>query len=139
MDDNCICNNDDTTENKKDSNSIMNSLYRSKSELPIIINQLETSITPLTNLAKKPSLFQTYVRKSNDKTTIINGSSCNNDDKFKTKKKVSFAQPFIIVNTIQSLKRYNLKMTYSEYDSVSSDNDKRNKCNCKIIRECVIV
>lgn len=142
MDDNCIGNNADTTmENKREAETPMNNLYKSKLELPILTNPLESSITPLGNLVTKPSLFQTYLRKSNGiiTTTIINNSISNYDVMSKTKKKVSFAQPFTIVDDIQSLKRYNLKMTYFEYDSVPSDNDKKSKCNCKIIRECVIM
>lgn len=141
MDDNCIGNNADTTmENKREAEAPMDNLYKSKFELQILTNLLESSITPLDNLGTKPSLFQTYLRKSNGiTTTIINNSISNTDVKSKTKKKVSFAQPFTIVNDIQSLKRYNLKMTYFEYDSVPRDNDKKSKCNCKIIRECVIV
>ena len=51
--------------------------------------------------------------------------------KNKLLKKVTFDNPFILIVPIESYKEYNLKMTYSEYESVPDSNKYDSICPCK--------
>ncbi len=46
-------------------------------------------------------------------------------------KKVTIDNPFITIVPIESYKEYNLKMTYSEYESIPDTQQRDNNCPCK--------
>ena len=125
---------------------ILSQVYKSKSTLinkfkkkkkyeeeMTIHDILEASINPL-----KGKIYNSILSKN--QTSII--SSFNSKKKFhfkkkKKKKNVSLAIPFINVVNIESYKDYNLKMTYNEYENITTINTNYKICNCKNL--CIII
>ena len=94
---------------------------------------LEASINPL-----KGKIYNSILSKN--QTSIISSFNIKKKFHFKKKKKkknVSLAIPFINVVNIESYKDYNLKMTYNEYENITTINTNYKICNYKNL--CIII
>ena len=125
---------------------ILSQVYKSKSTLinkfkkkkkyeeEMTINDiLEASINPL-----KGKIYNSILSKN--QTSIISSFNIKKKFHFKKKKKkknVSLAIPFINVVNIESYKDYNLKMTYNEYENITTINTNYKICKCKNL--CIII
>ena len=123
-------------ENNKKLTKLFHSRNSTKKELNNDIEALaNSSSNTLTNIyqsVQKSILFQ------KPHTQILNEKKPINNYHHIPKKGVSFKEPFLNIVEVESLKEFNLKMTYNDYEEGQDEVINTTKECCSRIKLCIL-
>ena len=129
---------DGTNDNNINKNlNILSNIYKNHLEIPSAIKTEEENTNVQENIQDISSnnLKQNNINKlfppENKQKRRISKTTFGQKKYYKNIKRVTIDNPFISIVPIESYKEYNLKMTYSEYESVPDTQQRDNNCPCK--------
>ncbi len=129
---------DGTNDNNINKNlNILSNIYKNHLEIPSAIKTEEENTNVQENIQDISSnyLKQNNLNKlfppENKQKRRISKTTFGQKKYYKNIKRVTIDNPFISIVPIESYKEYNLKMTYSEYESVPDTQQRDNNCPCK--------
>ena len=129
---------DGTNDNNINKNlNILSNIYKNHLEIPSAVKTEEENTNVQENIQDISSnnLKQNNINKlfppENNKKRRISKTTFGQKKYYKIIKRVTIDNPFISIVPIESYKEYNLKMTYSEYESVPDTQQRDNNCPCK--------
>ncbi len=117
--------------------NIISNIYKNHLEIPSTIkteeeytNGQENIQDISTNYLKQNNLNKLFPPENNKKRRLSK-TTFGQKKYYKNIKRVTIDNPFISIVPIESYKEYNLKMTYSEYESIPDTQQRDNNCPCK--------
>jgi hypothetical protein len=129
---------DGNIDNKANNNEqIVSQIYKNHMDIPSNIKTEEENTNVQENIQDISSnyLKQNNLNKlfppENKQKRRISKTTFGQKKYYKNIKRVTIDNPFISIVPIESYKEYNLKMTYSEYESVPDTQQRDNNCPCK--------
>ncbi len=129
---------DGNIDNKANNNEqIVSQIYKNHMDIPSNIKTEEENTNVQENIQDISSnyLKQNNLNKlfppENNKKRRLSKTTFGQKKYYKNIKRVTIDNPFISIVPIESYKEYNLKMTYSEYESVPDTQQRDNNCPCK--------
>ena len=129
---------DGTNDNNINKNlNILSNIYKNHLEIPSAVKTEEENTNVQENIQDISSnyLKQNNLNKlfapENKQKRRISKTTFGQKKYYKNIKRVTIDNPFISIVPIESYKEYNLKMTYSEYESVPDTQQRDNNCPCK--------
>ena len=127
-------------QDSKDKGGFIASFYHTKNKESLTHKQFEPiadTSSQNTIQIQQNTLFDKSFASKNGNYLENNGSNTPNKKKRKKKKKVKFKDPFLDFVNVESLKEFNLRMTYIEYDDEQEVLSFHKEC-CSRLSKCCI-
>ena len=128
---------DENIDNKANNNEqILSQVYKNHMDIPSNIKTEEENTNVQENIQ---DISSNYLKQNQQgklfpledlKKRRMSKTTFGQKKFYKKIKRVTIDNPFISVVPIESYKEYNLKMTYSEYESIPETNNVNKSCPC---------